>query len=146
MIGKVLGFVTVLSSIPTIILSPYFGAVSDTYESRFGRRRPFVLVGSILSALFIVIMAAFNPQTHFEWFVFFWVLANVAVAIGSSPYSAIIPDIVPPSQYGASSGWFGMMQMIGNVFGVCEKFFFCFLNLSLQIEIFLKKGGHGPSL
>src|SRR5690606_4267911 len=40
-----------------------------------------------------------------------------ADAIASAPYSALIPDVVPVSQYGAASGWMGVLTMIGNLLG-----------------------------
>jgi MFS family permease len=46
----------------------------------------------------------------FMW-VEFW--NNVATA----PFSALIPDIVPPDQRGSASGWYGLMSMLGNFAG-----------------------------
>lgn len=48
-----------------------FGWWSDNTRTRFGRRRPFILVGSVLSGLALPVLFAAQPgwsETHYFWF------------------------------------------------------------------------------
>ena len=57
-----------------------------------------------------------DPNSLLPWTIaFLWVelFNNVATA----PYSALIPDLVPPEQRGSASGWLGLMIVLGNLFG-----------------------------
>jgi hypothetical protein len=42
---------------------------------------------------------------------------NMGIAVVSAPFTALIPDLVAPSQYGAASGFMGLQTMLGNAIG-----------------------------
>ena len=45
-----------IDNIFAILLLPFLGALSDRTRTRLGRRRPYILVGSILAAVFFVLV------------------------------------------------------------------------------------------
>jgi len=76
-----------------IVLDPVIGSVSDRWRSRWGRRRPFILVGGLLAAACACGMWFF-PQGHSTDFYFWWLLlGSFALATGYSvlivPYGAL---------------------------------------------------------
>lgn len=48
------GAIMALDNIFALILLPVFGAISDKVSSRFGRRTPFIVIGSICAAVLLV--------------------------------------------------------------------------------------------
>ncbi|MBR7111375.1 MAG: MFS transporter [Clostridia bacterium] len=48
------GAIMALDNIFALVLLPVFGAISDKVSSRFGRRTPFIVVGSIVAAVLLV--------------------------------------------------------------------------------------------
>jgi len=51
-----LGIVASISVLLALIGNPLAGALSDRTTSRFGRRRPWIFIGAIVSALALMIM------------------------------------------------------------------------------------------
>lgn len=79
-----------------LVVQPIIGYLSDrTWQSRLGRRRPYFLIGAILSsiALFWV------PHSPTLWMAvgFLWVL-DASINISMEPFRALVADKLPESQ------------------------------------------------
>ena len=118
--GQTLGYVLLAGALVSMVVAPIFGAISDRTTTRWGRRRPWIVIGTLLSLLGLYGLAYFprsNDLSSLPLFIlaFMWVefWNNVATA----PYSALIPDIVSPEQRGSASGWYGMMNVVGSFVG-----------------------------
>lgn len=118
--GRGLGLILAIGALVSMIAAPFLGAYSDRIKTRWGRRRPFVVVGAAMNILGLIALAyiprAGDLSTLWPYILaFMWVELwnNVATA----PYSALIPDVVPAEQRGSASGWMGLMTMLGNFVG-----------------------------
>ena len=118
--GQTLGTVLLIGAFVSMIVAPLFGALSDRITTRWGRRRPWIVLGTLMNVVGIFGLIYFprpNDMSSLPLFIvaFMWVefWNNVATA----PFSALIPDIVPPDQRGSASGWYGLMSMLGNFAG-----------------------------
>ena len=57
------GMVMALDNVLAVILLPIFGALSDKTKTRFGRRTPFIVIGTLLAVvLFVSLSVADNMQ------------------------------------------------------------------------------------
>ncbi len=104
-LGVILGSVRIFDA----LTDPPMGYLSDRTGSRFGRRRPYIAVGAVFVALFLVLL--FNPpraSPAFEtiWFgvciyalFFFWTVVTV-------PYEALGPEIT--FDYNERNALFGL--------------------------------------
>jgi Na+/melibiose symporter-like transporter len=114
----VIGIVTSVGALFSLVLTPVAGARSDRSRSRFGRRRPYIAWGTALNIVFLIAMATIGPRAGLIVFA----LAYVGVQLGSNwaggPYAALIPDVVPESGRGAASGWMALMSTVGTLAGV----------------------------
>lgn len=54
------GFVMALDNIFAIVLLPVFGALSDKTKTKYGRRTPYIFIGTILAAILIVCVSLFD--------------------------------------------------------------------------------------
>ena len=89
------GAVMALDTVCALFLLPFFGSISDRCHSRLGRRTPFILVGSLLAALLIPLLAVADQMRSLPFF--FTVLCLVLVVLSSyrSPCVALMPDVTP---------------------------------------------------
>merc|ERR1719240_1202026 len=79
-----------------------------------GKRRPFIIAGSIVAA-FTILGMAFS-QTFTALLVFFSVFSG-SISVVSAPYSALVPDVIPEDQVGKASGFLGMWGLFGSIAG-----------------------------
>ena len=77
-----------------LIVQPIIGHLSDrTWSPRFGRRRPFFLVGAILSSLALIAM----PNSTSLWMAagLLWIL-DASINVSMEPFRAFVSDLLPP--------------------------------------------------
>ncbi|HBF19475.1 MAG: MFS transporter [Owenweeksia sp.] len=79
-----------------LIVQPIIGYMSDrTWHSRLGRRRPYFLVGAILSSITLF----FVPHSPVLWVAAgcLWIL-DASINISMEPFRALVADKLPDSQ------------------------------------------------
>jgi maltose/moltooligosaccharide transporter len=107
-----IGLLSSTRSLEGALIQPTVGAYSDRVWTRFGRRRPFILVGVPLSAAFFVAGAYANSLALLALVIFlFSIFFNIAV----DPYAALLADIAPLEQRGWLSGLAGGVQLASSV-------------------------------
>jgi Na+/melibiose symporter-like transporter len=105
-----LGLLTVTGLILAIATQPIAGAMSDRSGSRWGRRRPFILIGAIATLSFLPgISLAGSLAALFAIYYLLQVSANTALG----PYLAFFPDLVPEDSRGLASGVKGLLEIAG---------------------------------
>ena len=80
-----------------LIVQPIIGAISDgTWSPKFGRRKPFFLLGAVIASLALVAM----PYSSSIWMAagLLWIL-DAANNIALEPYRAFISDMLPKKQF-----------------------------------------------
>lgn len=97
-----------------LIASPVVGILSDKTRSRFGRRAPWIVGGSVTAALALVAMA-FAP--NFVILVILWGIFQTVIAAAVNASQAIPPDRVSRRQYGTVSGIMGIGWTLAVVVG-----------------------------
>jgi MFS family permease len=109
------GMISGIAAIATIIAYPLTGALSDRTTSRFGRRRPWILIGALVFALSLVVLGF---QTQIWAIGAAWVAASVGFCIMTAALTATISDQVPVGQRGFVSGWMSAPQAVGIIVGL----------------------------
>ena len=80
-----------------LIVQPIIGAISDvTWSPKWGRRKPFFLIGAIVASISLVLM----PFSSTIWMAagLLWIL-DAANNIALEPYRAFVSDKLPEKQY-----------------------------------------------
>ena len=115
--GKVgaLGLVTGVGALVAVVATPLAGALSDRTTSRFGRRLPWLVGGTLLGAFALVVL---SRQSTVVGVLFGWAAAQACLNAAYAGLTAEVPDHVPVAQRGTVSGWFGLPQAVGVVVGV----------------------------
>lgn len=110
-----LAVVTGIGVIGSVIGNPLAGALSDRTTSRWGRRRPWILGGSLLGFIGLILL----PNMNSIWsLTIAWLCVQFAVNAAYAGLTAAIPDQVPVDQRGVASGLVGLAQAFGPVLGV----------------------------
>ncbi|MFY9150754.1 MAG: MFS transporter [Prolixibacteraceae bacterium] len=78
-----------------LIIQPIIGHLSDKTWGRFGRRRPYFLVGAILASLALLIM----PNSPALWIAagLLWMM-DASINISMEPFRAFVGDMLPSEQ------------------------------------------------
>lgn len=115
--GKVgtLGWVTGAGAVVAVVVTPLAGALSNRTVSRYGRRLPWVVGGTVLAALALAVL---SRQSTLAGVLVGWCVAQGLLNAAYAGLTAEVPDHVPVAQRGTVSGWFGLPQAVGVVVGV----------------------------
>jgi len=106
--GSSYGDLRLVSLMVALLVQAVAGLLSDHNTSRVGRRRPFILVSTVLEI--IAFLGVGWIAGSMEGMAGYWALFAVIVLsmifsnIGHGAAQGLIPDLVPPSQRGRYSG------------------------------------------
>jgi len=118
--GSALGVALSIGAFLSMLAVPVFGALSDRIRLPGGRRKPWVVIGTLGNVVGLVGLAFLiqpgQPASVTPWIGAF-LLVELFNNVATAPYSALIPDLVPAEQRGSASGWMGLMTMLGTFVG-----------------------------
>ncbi|HKW70159.1 MAG TPA: MFS transporter [Candidatus Dormibacteraeota bacterium] len=108
--GVALGTLEGIGSLMAVVWQPLVGAYSDRTRTRFGRRHPFILAGTLGDVVFLIGIALSGSY----WLVLvFYFLLQTASNTAQGPYQGLLPDVVPDEQRGTGSGYYGISNVVG---------------------------------
>ena len=113
-----------------MVVQPLIGNMSDRTNTKFGRRRPYLLGGAILASL--ALWAFPNSQNIANIFgnsfgvnlplwsgllvaaVMIWII-DACINVAQGPYRALIPDVVPQEQHSLANSYISLSIGLGSV-------------------------------
>ncbi len=98
-----------------LVSNPLFGMLSDRTTGRWGRRRPYILVGTLVNIVGLFLMLVAPNIIALTLALCLVQLANNAAA---APFHAFLPDLVNEGQRGLAAGIMGITQSLGLIVGV----------------------------
>lgn len=104
-----LGLLTFVGLVIAMIIQPVSGAISDGWKSRLGRRRPLMILGTLIDFLFLALLAWAGGLT---WVFVGYIGLQFSSNIAHGPAQGLLPDRVPKEQIGAASGLKIFMDML----------------------------------
>ncbi|MDO5506275.1 MAG: glycoside-pentoside-hexuronide (GPH):cation symporter [Pseudoxanthomonas suwonensis] len=111
------GLVLLLPRIWNVVTDPLMGAISDRTRSRWGRRRPYLVVGALLWGAAFAAMFALpvqqDPTVTAIWFVAIYLVVNTGVTLYHVPYSAMAPEMT--SDYDERLSLVGYKEMAARI-------------------------------
>ena len=116
-----LTLVVIWGTLVAVVVNPLVGAISDYVTFRMGRRRPFLIIGTALNVVVLILFAYsptwFSSTALLVTFIVLFLLLQFTNNVANSPWSAIIVDKVPQNQRGVTSGFYGLFTLLGLIFG-----------------------------
>ncbi|MDJ0940355.1 MAG: MFS transporter [Woeseiaceae bacterium] len=108
--ASALGIVAGFGALVAVIANVVFGRISDRTTSRWGRRRPWIVSGTIGMGFALAAMAV---APNIPLLSVGWCFAQLAANAAFAPFIATISDQVPTSQRASVSAYLGIAQNIG---------------------------------
>jgi MFS family permease len=105
-----LGLLTFAGLIVAMIIQPLSGAASDHVVSRWGKRRPFILIGVFGDIGFLIFL---SWAGGILWLAVGYLGLQFSSNVAQGPAQGIIPDQVPSEHLGTASGTKNMMDIVG---------------------------------
>ncbi|GAA1614827.1 MFS transporter [Actinoplanes couchii] len=109
-----LGYATGCGALAAIVSAPLFGMLSDRTRSRFGRRRPWFALGTLIGAVALVVMALAGDIVTLG---LGWVLAQIGWGSLIALLLTSMADRLPEDQRGRISGLGGMVSQLAPILG-----------------------------
>ena len=107
-----LGGLTFAGLVLAMVIQPLAGGLSDRTRSRWGQRRPWILLGMLCSLIFLAGMAV---ASGYWGLLAAYLLLQVASNAAHGPAQGLIPDLVPDERRGLASGIKNLFDMGGLV-------------------------------
>ncbi len=104
-----LGAMRTAGLVIAMLVQPAMGLLSDRSTSRFGRRRPFIFVGTLFDLLFL---AAIGLAGGYWALLIAILLQQFSANVSHGPLQGLIPDLVPEDQRGRSSGVKAIFELL----------------------------------
>jgi MFS family permease len=112
--GRSLSLVAGVGALVALVANPLCGRLSDRTTSRFGRRRPWMVLG-LAGGTCGTLVVALAPNVGVV--LLGWCLAQLFFNALLAAMVAVLPDQVPPEQRGTVAGVLGVCLPIGAVGG-----------------------------
>jgi MFS family permease len=109
-----LALVTGTGALVAMVGNPLFGRLSDRTTSRFGMRRPWILIGLVGGSLGILTVALASTIT---FVLIGWCVAQLLFNALLAALAAVLPDRIPAAQRGLVAGFLGVCVPIASVTG-----------------------------
>lgn len=112
--GTYYGTIRLWSLMVALLVQSLMGLLSDRSTSHWGRRRPFIFIGTIANLVIITLIgfsAALEGMTGYWTLFFLLILMMVAANTAHGAVQGIIPDLVPEEKRGRYSGVKALLEV-----------------------------------
>ena len=123
----VVGIVMALDNIAALFIMPIFGNMSDKTKTKIGKRMPYILVGSIVTAIVMPFIPFFFNEGmaatiagvtgYTIGMIAMMVLIIVFMMSYRSPAVALMPDLTPKPLRSRANGWINIVGYVGGFIG-----------------------------
>ncbi len=116
------GIIMASDNVLALFLLPLFGGLSDKCTSRLGRRRPFILFGTLASVALMMTLPLLTDSYHaapqsWKLICFIITLGLLLIAMGTyrSPAVALMPDVTPKPLRSKANAIINLMGALGGI-------------------------------
>lgn len=116
------GIIMAADNVLALFLLPLFGGLSDRCKAKMGKRKPFILGGTVAS-VFLMLLIPFLDNAYFRdpstalKIIFVCILGCILVAMGTyrSPAVALMPDVTPKPLRSKANAIINLMGALGGI-------------------------------
>ncbi len=109
------GWVMAADNVLALFLLPLFGMLSDKTRTKLGRRTPYILVGTLLSAALMMLIPFADWHKNLVLFVVALGFLLLAMSTYRSPAVALMPDVTPKPLRSKGNAIINLMGALGGI-------------------------------
>ncbi len=128
------GIMMAIDNLAALILLPIFGALSDKTKTRFGKRMPYIAIGTIVCCALFPLIPLFFTQSNLVGVISVMALVVLFAMMYRNPAVALMPDMTPKPLRSKANGIINIMGYIGGAFATVLGIFFDFKKKYLQVD------------
>ena len=110
------GAVMALDNVLALFLLPFFGMLSDKTSTRFGKRTPYIVFGTLCAVVLMGFLPVAIDRQSLWIFMIVLLVLLVAMSIYRSPAVALMPDVTPKPLRSKGNAVINLMGSLGGVF------------------------------
>lgn len=128
-----LSYFWILPPLAGIIVQPIVGSLSDKTWTRFGRRIPYLFIGSLVAVLVMFLLPNAGSFTHYINAMLFGVIAlmllDTSINMAMQPFKMLVGDMVNERQKGLAYSIQSFLCNAGSLAGYLFPFIFTLLGM-----------------
>lgn len=113
-----IGAIMAIDNVLALFLLPFFGTWSDKINTRFGKRIPFIIVGTLLANLAMFFMPIADNTRNLPLFMVMTGLVLLFMSVFRSPAVALMPDITPKHLRSKGNAIINLMGTVGAIYAL----------------------------
>lgn len=110
------GTIMAADNVLALFLLPIFGALSDKVSTPIGKRMPFILTGTALAFVFLMILPFADNTKNIVLFVGGLFILLISMGTYRSPAVALMPDLTPKQLRSKANAVINLMGAVGGVY------------------------------
>lgn len=126
------GIIMACDNLAALILLPIFGNLSDKTKSPIGKRMPYILIGTFVSAIAFPFIPFFFHMNNIAGMVLMMAIVLIFMMMYRNPAVALMPDVTPKPLRAKANGIINIMGYLG---GAAATVLGIFLPLSNYINV-----------
>ena len=99
-----------------VFLLPLLGSLSDKVDTRWGKRTPFIVVGTVLAVVLMMLLPHADKTGNFVLFVISLFFLLIAMGLYRSPAVALMPDLTPKPLRSQANAIINLMGAVGGIY------------------------------
>lgn len=112
----VTGMIMAADNVLALFLLPLFGSLSDKVDTRAGKRMPFIVGGTLLAVIFLLLLPVADRNGNLAFFVISLFLLLISMGMYRSPAVALMPDLTPNKLRSKGNAIINLMGAVGGVY------------------------------
>lgn len=114
----VTGILMAMDNVLALFLLPVFGALSDKVDTKLGKRTPFIVTGTVLAVIFMMLLPFADRKQSLMLFVAALFATLLSMGLYRSPAVALMPDLTPNRLRSRANAVINLMGAVGGVYAL----------------------------
>lgn len=131
------GAIMAIDNVLALFLLPLLGAFSDKVNTRIGKRMPFILGGTLVASVFIILLPIAEHQRSIVMFMIALGIILLAMATYRSPAVALMPDVTPKPLRSKANSIINLMGTLGGAYALVMTLLLYKDDGSINLPVFI---------